>query len=78
MQEVQNIIPSILNISYGQIDNINTEFKNDIQIDNNKITLQLNNFDIPQADKLEIFNMDGDGLSTNIRTVDIIDVSYIW
>ena len=39
-QEVKNIIPNIVNISYGVIDDINTEFKkNDIKIDNNKITL---------------------------------------
>ena len=32
-QEIKQILPEIVNQSYGQIDNINTEFnKNDIQI----------------------------------------------
>ena len=41
-QEVSKILPSIVYLSYGQIDNINTEFnKNDIKVNNDKVTLQL-------------------------------------
>ena len=75
-QEVRKILPSIVNISYGQIDNINTEFnKNDIQKDNDKITLQLDNLDIQKDDKLEICDIDDKGITSNIRTVDILDIS---
>jgi len=75
-QEVKNIIPNVVNISYGVIDDINTEFnKNDIKIDNNKVTLPLNNFDIQQNDKLELCDIDDEGITNNIRTVDIIEVS---
>ena len=74
-QEVWKIIPNIINISYSQIDNINTEFnKNDIQKDNDKVTLQLNNLDIQKDDKLEICDIDNEGITSNIRTVDIIEV----
>ena len=54
-QEVKCILPNIVNISYGVIDDINTEFnKSDIKIDDNKITLPLNNYyDIQQGDKIE-------------------------
>ena len=38
-QEIKQILPEIVNQSYGVIDNINTEFFiNDIKIDNNKVT----------------------------------------
>ena len=51
-QEVSKILPSIVYLSYGQIDNINTEFnKNDIKVNNNKVTLQLNNLDIQENNK---------------------------
>ena len=46
-QEIKQILPEIANKSYGQIDNIKTEFNiNDITIDNNKVTLKLNDLDI--------------------------------
>ena len=54
-------MPNIVNISYGQIDNINTEFnRNDIKKDD---------------DKIEICDIDNEGITSNIRTVDILDVS---
>ena len=69
-------MPSIVYSSYGQIDNINTEFnKNDIQIDNNKVTLKLNDLDINECDKIEICDINDEGLTCNIRTVDILEVS---
>ena len=69
-------MPNIVNISYGQIDNINTEFnKNDIQKDNDKITLQLNNLDIKKDDKLEICDVDNEGFTSNIRTIDVLEIS---
>ena len=74
-QEVKEILPNIVNISYGQIDNINTEFnRNDIKKDYDKITLQLDNLDIQKDDKLEICDIDNEGITSNIRTVDIIEV----
>ena len=74
-QEVENIIPSLVNYSYGVIDNIKTEFNiNDINIYNDIVTLELNNLDIIQGDKLEISDIDN-GINSNIRTVDIIEVS---
>ena len=73
---MKHITPNIVNISYGVIDYINTEFnKDDIKKDNNKVTLQLNNFDIQQNDKLELCDIDDEGITNNIRTVDIIEVS---
>jgi hypothetical protein len=75
-QEIKEFLPEIVNQSYGQIDNINTEFNiNDIKIDNNKVTLQLNNLDIQEGDKIEICDINNDGITSNIRTVDIIDIS---
>ena len=75
-QEIKNIFTSIVNLSYGQIDNINTEFNiNDIKIDNNKVTLQLNDLDIKEGDKIEICDISQDGITSNIRTVDILDIS---
>ena len=54
-QEIQQILPEIVNQSYGQIDNINTELNmTDIKLDNDKVTLQLNNLDIEVGDKVEI------------------------
>ena len=45
-QEIKEFLPEFINQLYRQIDNINTEFnKNDIQIDNNIVTLQLNDLD---------------------------------
>ena len=75
-QDVNQILPSIVYSSYGQIDNVNTEFnKNDIQIDNNKVTLKLNDLDINECDKIEICDINDEGLTCNIRTVDILEVS---
>ena len=75
-QEIKNIIPSLVNYSYGVIDNITSEFNiTDINIYNDKVTLQLNTLDIKQGDKLEISDIDNDGMTSNIRTVDIIEVS---
>ena len=77
-QEVKCILPNIVNISYGVIDDINTEFnKSDIKIyDNNKVTLPLNNYyDIQQGDKIELCDIDDKGYTSNIRTVDICDIS---
>ena len=69
-------MPEIVNQSYGQIDNINTEFNiNDIKIDNNKVTLQLNDLDIKEGDKIEICDINNEGITSNIRTVDILDIS---
>ena len=74
-QEIKEFLPEIVNQSYGQIDNINTEFNiNDIKIDNNKVTLQLNDLDIQEGNKIEICDISEDGLTSNIRTVDISDV----
>ena len=43
---------------------LHTEFnKNDIKIDKNNITLQLNNFDVQQVDKLEISDIDNKGIN---------------
>ena len=48
-------MPEIVNQSYGQIDNINTEFNiNDITIDNNKVTLKLNDLDIKEGDEVRL------------------------
>ena len=75
-QEIKNIIPSLVNLSYGQIDNINTEFnKYDIQKDYDMVTLQLNNLDIKQGDKLEISDIDNYGITSNIRTEDVLEVT---
>ena len=75
-QDVEKILPSIVYSSFSQIDNINTEFnKNDIHIDNNKVTLKLNDLDIQECDKLEICDINDEGLTCNIRTVDILEVS---
>ena len=77
-QEVISILPNIVNISYGVIDDINTEFnKSDIKIyDNNKVTLPLNNYyDIQIGDKIELCDIDDKGYTSNIRTVDICDIS---
>ena len=74
-QDVEQILPIVYS-SYGQIDNINTEFnKNDIQINNNKVTLKLNDLDINECDKIEICDINDEGLTCNIRTVDILEVS---
>ena len=55
-QEIKEFLPEIVNQSYGQIDNINTEFNiNDIKIDNNKVTLQLNDLDIQKGDKIDMW-----------------------
>ena len=75
-QEIKEFLPEIVHQSYGQIDNINTEFNiNDIKIDNNKVTLQLNDLDIKDGDKIEICDISQDGITSNIRTVDILDIS---
>jgi len=75
-QEIKDFLPETVNQSYGQIDNINTEFNiNNIKIDNNKVTLQLNNLDIKEDDKIEICDISQDGITCNIRTVDILDIS---
>ena len=75
-QEIKEFLPEIVNQSYGQIDNINTEFNiNDIKIDNNKVTLQLNDLDIKEGDKIEICDINNEGITSNIRTVDILDIS---
>ena len=75
-QEIKNIIPSLVNYSFGVIDNITSEFNiTDINIYNDKVTLQLNTLDIKQGDKLEISDIDNDGITSNIRTVDIIEVT---
>ena len=75
-QDVEKILPTIVYSSFGQIDNISIEFnKNNIQIDNNKVTLQLNTLDIKQGDKLEISDIDNNSIISNIRTVDIIEVT---
>ena len=75
-QEIKNIIPSLVNYSYGVIDNTTSEFNiTDINIYNDKVTLQLNTLDIKQGDKLEISDIDNDGMTSNIRTIDIIEVS---
>ena len=74
-QDVENILNNVVYSSYGQIDNVNYEFnKNDIQIDNNKVTLKLNDLDINECDKIEICDIN-DGLTCNIRIVDILEVS---
>ena len=74
--EIKEFLPEIVNQFYGQIDNINTEFNiNDIKIDNNKVTLQLNDLDIQEGDKIEICDISQDGITSNTRTVDIIDIS---
>ena len=58
------------------IDDINTEFnKDDIKIDNNEITIPLNNSDIQEVDKIEICDIDMEGFTNNIQTVDISDIS---
>ena len=75
-QEIKEFLPEIVNQSYGQIDNINTEFNiNAIKIDNNKVTLQLNDLDIQEGDKIEICDISEEGITSNIRTVDILDIS---
>ena len=74
-QEIKEILPEIVNQSYGQIDNTNQEFNiNDIKIENNKVTLQLNDLDIQEGNKIEICDISEDGLTSNIRTVNISDV----
>ena len=39
------------------------------------VTLELKNLDIIQGDKLKISDIDKDGISSNIRTVDILNKS---
>ena len=64
-QEIKQILPEIVNQSYGQIDNINTEFNiTDIKIDNNKVILQLNDLDIQEGDKIEICDISEDGITS--------------
>ena len=75
-QELKKILPEIVNQSFGQIDNINTEFNiKDIKINNNIVTLQLNNLDIQEGNKIEICDISEDGLTSNIRTVDVTNIS---
>ena len=48
---------------------------NDITTDNNKVTLKLNVLDIKEGDKIEICDINNEGITSNIRTVDILDIS---
>ena len=75
-QEIQEFLPEIVHQSYGQINNINTEFSvNDIKIYNNKVTLQLNDLDVQEGNKIEICDISEDGLTSNIRTVGVTIIS---